>query len=309
MNPLNTGSGPLHLPLPMTPQQGSPGNAAFDVAQVASVVTAVMQTLRGEEKRLSGDDVAIQRMKTLKQAGHPIAVPPAFTGTKKGGTGEWLRQWRVFFLKWRTDEKEKVSWATGVFQKDVERWWNVLVEYWASNNLSAMEDWDSFEATMLERFPDRHVGTDCHLQLEKLAQGPKETVTSYISRFERIVHTEGFSITEDTKVYNFLKGLTVQARERVTLSGADSLKEMQTAALKMDVDWGSSLANRTQGGPSNEPFMGAMPMEINALKAENLRLKKQWNERKNEERSRGDGQGDMEVLRAIKAYREVVGVA
>ena len=86
------------------------------------------------------------------------------------------------------------------------------------------------------------------MQLEKLAQGPKETVTSYISRFERIVHTEGFSITEDTKVFNFLRGLTVQARERVTLSGADSLKEMQIAALKMDVDWGSSFANRTQRG-------------------------------------------------------------
>ena len=168
-----------------------------------------------------------------------LGKPPQFDGL--GDVEEWLDTMKTWRRLYHLEDAQYVALVGSSLQGNAQAWLNKLSHLPRTG--------ERMEEKLRQAFTSQDRFLKCHLQLEKLAQGPEEKAIVLKQRMQHLLADAGETASNQRQTAIFIKALRPNLRRHVLRQGARTLSEALEAAeneekcLAEEVD----MSNRKTG--------------------------------------------------------------
>lgn len=184
--------------------------------------------------------------------------PPMFSGDRSEGLelDTWLFQIEEYFKTINlTDDEQKMRAAGLTLKGHAASWYRDLMR-----RDQAPRAWDDFVQGIKKMFMP--IGRDKHArqQLDHAHQRPQDSVATYTTYFNRLTLAIGPSVSEDEKLYRYVRGLRDPFQREVYMREPATFEEASHIAVRYEALYKSY---RSKDRPPERN--GPAPMDLGAI--------------------------------------------
>lgn len=221
-----------------------------------------------------------QRQYQIMESLHTMARPPGSTGLEKVAQGlkppqfsgerdsveldTWLFQVEEYFLTLpNLDESSRVRAAGLMLKGQAASWYRDIMR-----REQTITTWADFRQAISLMFMPIGRDKQARIKLDHTVQRAQDSVATYTTYMRRLILAIGPGVSEDERLYRFVKGLRDPIREHVYMKEPKTFDEACQLATRYE-----AMRQAFQKGTKSESSQGSgsrgpAPMELGAVQAQ-----------------------------------------
>lgn len=193
-----------------------------------------------------------------------IAAAPLYHGAAGAAFDTWLREMNQQ-IKWYqlAAGPRQVAFAETQLRGPALDWWQSLTE---ERREELRVGANEFGAALRERFQPVSSAQTARAQLDRLRQGPHQSVNEYIAAFRRLL-TSVPNMGEEDRLHRFLTGLRPTVQTQLRVQGVATVDAAITMASRIGALGEFTVAGH---GPHGNPAADSSRMQLDSMQLEDV---------------------------------------